>query len=314
MPALGKWADVEEDDEKAESPLAKSNRIVSAPDATGVKTVTEYVERDGVNYKITKKVRERVVTKMVSKNASERAALPKFLGADKDGNPFDNPDQMRAIGEEVKIEPRRPDKKEDEVLAGMEKKSVWTKFRAPGGALGAIGEDKPAEDGPKPVDDGPGPAPGDQPGKYVPPSLRGSGSSLNDLRMQEQRDRDALTLRVTNLSEDVREGDLGELFGQFGRTQRIFLAKNPETKVSKGFAFITYHNKSDAEMAIKRLNGHGYDNLVLRVEWAKPQNRDGEGEKGGGKGEGGGGDGGGKAYGKGSFGGGSFAEQMRQNR
>jgi len=131
--------------------------------------------------------------------------------------------------------------------------------------------------------------------------------------MQEQRDRDALTLRVTNLSEDVREGDLGELFGQFGRTQRIFLAKNPETKVSKGFAFITYHNKSDAEMAIKRLNGHGYDNLVLRVEWAKPQNRDGEGEKGG-KGEGGGGDGGGKGYGKGSFGGGAFAEQMRQNR
>merc|ERR1719174_24138 len=119
---------------------------------------------------------------------------------------------------------------------------------------------------------------------------------MADLRLQEQKDRDALTLRVTNLSEDVREGDLGELFGQFGRTQRIFLAKNPETKVSKGFAFITYHNKGDAEMAIKRLNGHGYDNLVLRVEWAKPQNRDGEKGEGKGDGEKGGGDGGGKAY------------------
>merc|ERR1719446_647082 len=91
-----------------------------------------------------------------------------------------------------------------------------------------------------------------------------------DLRMQEQRDRDALTLRVTNLSEDVREGDLAELFGQFGRIQRIFLAKNPETKQSKGFAFITYGTKKDCEMAIKRLNGHGYDNLVLRVEFSKP--------------------------------------------
>merc|ERR1719183_400455 len=123
----------------------------------------------------------------------------------------------------------------------------------------------------------------------------GQGTSLEDLRLQEQRDRDALTLRVTNLSEDVREGDLSDLFGQFGRIVRIFLAKNPETKLSKGFAFITYQSKKDAEEAIRRLNGHGYDNLVLRVEWAKPQARDGEGEKGGGKGEGGGGDGGGKA-------------------
>jgi len=119
------------------------------------------------------------------------------------------------------------------------------------------------------------------PGKYVPPSLRAGSSSLEDLRAQEQRDRDALTLRVTNLSEDVREGDLSDLFGQFGRIQRIFLAKNPETKLSKGFAFITYHTKSDAEGAIKRLNGHGYDNLVLRVEWAKPQTRDDNAGKGG---------------------------------
>jgi len=152
----------------------------------------------------------------------------------------------------------------------------------------------------------PEPAKEGEPGKYVPPSLRG-GSSLAELRMQEQKDRDALTLRVTNLSEDVREGDLSELFGVYGRIQRIFLAKNAETKQSKGFAFITYNTKSDAENAIKHLNGHGYDNLVLRVEFSKPQNRDNDADKGGGKGDRDGDKGGGKGFG----GGGSFAEQMR---
>jgi len=115
---------------------------------------------------------------------------------------------------------------------------------------------------------------GNTTGRYVPPSARGGsggGSTLDTLRMQEQKDRDALTLRVSNLSEDVREGDLQELFGQFGRLQRVFLGKCQETNNSKGWAFISYHSKADAEMCIKRLNGHGYDNLVLKVDWSKPQ-------------------------------------------
>ena len=35
---------------------------------------------------------------------------------------------------------------------------------------------------------------------------------------------------------------------------------------SKGFAFITYYNREDAQRAIDRLNGHGYDNLIMKVD------------------------------------------------
>lgn len=36
-------------------------------------------------------------------------------------------------------------------------------------------------------------------------------------------------MRVSNLSEDVTEDDLADLFGPFGPIQRIFVAKDRET-------------------------------------------------------------------------------------
>merc|ERR1719377_176570 len=131
---VGKWADPEEDDFAAESPTGKSQktRLVSAPDAQGVRTVVEYVERNGVNYKITKKVREKTVTTRVSEKAEERKSLPKFLeGCEK--LDLDNVHQLRQVAaEDLKIEPRkRADKneEEDKKILGDEKKSVWSKFR-----------------------------------------------------------------------------------------------------------------------------------------------------------------------------------------
>jgi translation initiation factor 3 subunit G len=66
---------------------------------------------------------------------------------------------------------------------------------------------------------------------------------------------DAATIRVTNLSEETRDGDLKDLFGRFGTITRIFLAKDKNTQQSKGFAFIRYskstvhHSSGDAALA-----------------------------------------------------------------
>merc|ERR1712139_403668 len=106
-----------------------------------------------------------------------------------------------------------------------------------------------------------------QPGKYVPPSLRAKGDGKGKDFQQQQE----ASLRITNLSEDVKEGDLQDLFGQFGRLQRVYLAKDMNTQLSKGFAFVTYYNRSDAQKAIDKPHGHGYDNLTLQVQWAKPR-------------------------------------------
>ncbi|XP_077529497.1 eukaryotic translation initiation factor 3 subunit G-like [Haemaphysalis longicornis] len=107
-------------------------------------------------------------------------------------------------------------------------------------------------------------------GKYIPPSMR-EGANRRGESMTQSRTRDeAATIRVTNLSEDVRDSDLQDLFRPFGQIARIYLAKDKVTGQSKGFAFINFVHREDAARAIANVNGFGYDNLILSVEWAKP--------------------------------------------
>lgn len=111
-------------------------------------------------------------------------------------------------------------------------------------------------------------------GSYVPPSMRNSDGSRN-AELAGQRD-DSCTVRVSNLSEDVKDSDLRELFRRFGPIQRIYLAKDRETHQSRGFAFINFFNKEDAQNSIDKLDRHGYDNLILSVSWANPSGGGGE--------------------------------------
>nr|AFK45665.1 unknown [Lotus japonicus] len=86
-----------------------------------------------------------------------------------------------------------------------------------------------------------------------------------------RRRNDENSVRVTNLSEDTREPDLLELFRPFGAVSRVYVAIDQKTGVSRGFGFVNFVSREDAQRAINKLNGHGYDNLILRVEWATPR-------------------------------------------
>ena len=96
-------------------------------------------------------------------------------------------------------------------------------------------------------------------GKYVAP--RGDRDESN-------------TLRVTNISEDAQEKDLQELFRRFGNLTRLYLAKDKDTGTSRGFAYVSYARREDAEKAMKSLNGFGYDHLILKVELAAPSSKE----------------------------------------
>ena len=71
------------------------------------------------------------------------------------------------------------------------------------------------------------------------------------------------TLRVSNISEDTKEADLQELFEPFGSIYRIYLAKDKDPPHhSRGFAFVSYNRREDAELAMSRLQ-------VSKKKWKK---------------------------------------------
>jgi translation initiation factor 3 subunit G len=124
-------------------------------------------------------------------------------------------------------------------------------------------------DKPVATDAAPGASAASAKGAYVPPSLRAGAERTTGSDMRRRNDENSV--RVTNLSEDTREPDLLELFRPFGAVSRVYVAIDQKTGMSRGFGFVNFVSREDAQRAINKLNGYGYDNLILRVEWATPR-------------------------------------------
>ncbi|ESO06935.1 hypothetical protein HELRODRAFT_76975 [Helobdella robusta] len=60
---------------------------------------------------------------------------------------------------------------------------------------------------------------------------------------------------VRGLTEDVDESMITSYFSKYGRVTEVYLARDFETKLPRGFAFVTFENSKDCENACKTLNG-----------------------------------------------------------
>jgi translation initiation factor 3 subunit G len=80
---------------------------------------------------------------------------------------------------------------------------------------------------------------------------------------------DLPTLRITSLSTDATDEDLRDLFTPFGTVIRANVVKDRDTRESKGFGFVSFESKKVAEVALAKMNGRGYDSLILSVSWSR---------------------------------------------
>ena len=76
---------------------------------------------------------------------------------------------------------------------------------------------------------------------------------------------------VGNLDSQIVGDDLRQLFGQYGRVDRITLMTDHGTGRSRGFGIVDMAKKNEAERAITELNGTLFAGRALNVNGARPQ-------------------------------------------
>jgi len=109
-----------------------------------------------------------------------------------------------------------------------------------------------------------------------------------------------MNIYVGNLSPEVKDEDLNELFSQQGKVSSAKVIRDMITQEPRGFGFVEMPVQAEAMKAIETLNTFELKGKKLVVNEARPP-RD---KKGGGGGGGRGGYGGGGGGGRGGYGGG----------
>ena len=73
-----------------------------------------------------------------------------------------------------------------------------------------------------------------------------------------------MNLYIGNLSYNVKESDLRNVMEEYGTVASVKLITDRETRRSKGFAFIEMPDDTEANNAIKQLNGAEYVDVYKR--------------------------------------------------
>lgn len=289
------WADDAEEDENEEvSNELPPNQTIQNKDGTTT-SISYYINDLGQKVKVTRRIRLVKHTATVNPRVAERKSWAKFgLSANDPTGPVKD---TTTVAENIIFLPSRnwrrdaKDEKNDPSAMAMKDQLRDKQVKCRICEQGHFTARCPFKDTMAPLGDGTTPAAdiaagmGDElgpggagaaglgkKGSYVPPALRqgggaaaaaaGAGSKFGE------RD-DLATLRVTNVSEMAEEGELRDMFERFGRVTRVFLAKDRDTGMAKGFAFISFADRDDAVKACNKMDGFGFKHLILRVEFAK---------------------------------------------
>ncbi|WVN90950.1 eukaryotic translation initiation factor 3 subunit G [Cryptococcus depauperatus CBS 7841] len=258
-------------------------------DADGITTIVSWRwNEDDKKVKVTRRVRRRLQISTVSRTQAERKKWPKF-GLDKGKPP--GPDRKTTItGEDVRfkiapinIKVQQAEPEQEAAAKAPAGKMVVCRlcngqhytarcpFKEQLAAIDNLTGQVEEEVAPSGVLAAKGAA--DTGGRYIPPSQRQGAAGGAGESMFRSRD-DLPTLRITSLSVDANEDDVRALFTpftKFGNLARVNVVKDRHTGESKGLAFVSFESKTDADNALARMNGFGYDSLILNVAWSQPR-------------------------------------------
>jgi RNA recognition motif-containing protein len=91
-----------------------------------------------------------------------------------------------------------------------------------------------------------------------------------------------MNIYISNLSFDVTDKDLSELFAEYGAVSSAKVITDRYTGKSRGFGFVEMDNDEEAKKAIAELNQAEFDGKVITVNQARPKTEKPRGNYGGG--------------------------------
>lgn len=115
-----------------------------------------------------------------------------------------------------------------------------------------------------------------------------------------------ISLKVDNLTYRTTPDDLRRVFERCGEVGDIYIPRDRHTRESRGFAFVRFFDKRDAQDALDAMDGRMLDGRELRVQMAR-YGRPNSPQRGGGGG-------GGRRYGGGRDRGRSRDRHRRRSR
>ena len=108
--------------------------------------------------------------------------------------------------------------------------------------------------------------PEDQPqGEDVPAKASKSDALKEQRRLMKQRGR----VIIRNINFDLREKHIRNLCSPFGTIKEVQIPLKLENNLNRGFAFVEFETKQQANEAIKKLNGSQYKGRTIAVDLSK---------------------------------------------
>ena len=91
-----------------------------------------------------------------------------------------------------------------------------------------------------------------------------------------------MSIYIGNLSYEVTQEDLTDVFAEYGTVKRVQLPTDRETGRKRGFGFVEMETEEEETAAIEALDGAEWMGRDLKVNKARPrENRGGQGGGGG---------------------------------
>ncbi|OXA60530.1 serine/arginine-rich splicing factor 2 isoform X1 [Folsomia candida] len=78
-----------------------------------------------------------------------------------------------------------------------------------------------------------------------------------------------VSLKVDNLTYRTTPDDLRRVFEKYGDVGDVYIPRDRWTRESRGFAFVRFYDRRDAEDAMETLDGRVLDGRELRVQMAR---------------------------------------------